>query len=162
MKLDTSLYLPYQRELDERIFVTHNTTRALTQRDRLLAFCVELSEFVNETRCFKYWSLKPASEHSILLEEFADGMHFLNSLCIDLNMTPVFEVTETVTSLTELTLQVMQASSQCIDALTEASLSTLYEKYLTLGKACGFTSDMLFDSYLKKHQKNHVRQDEHY
>jgi len=162
MKLDTSMYLPYQSELDNRIFSTHNTTRALTQRDRLLAFCVELSEFVNETRCFKYWSLKPASEHGVLLEEFADGMHFLNSLCIDLGLAPVFDVSKSELSLTELTLQVMQASSKCIEDLNEQSLTHLYEMYLVLGKACDFTSDMLFESYLKKHQKNHVRQDEHY
>ena len=29
-------------------------------------------------------------------------------------------------------------------------------------KKQGHSEDMLFDSYLKKHQKNHVRQDEHY
>ncbi|MBS3991052.1 MAG: dUTP diphosphatase, partial [Erysipelothrix sp.] len=57
MIIDTSLYMPYQRELDERIFSTHQTNRENTRIDRTLALCVELSEFVNETRCFKYWSL---------------------------------------------------------------------------------------------------------
>jgi dimeric dUTPase (all-alpha-NTP-PPase superfamily) len=52
------------------------------------ALLVELGEFANETRCFKFWSLKPASpKEVVILDEYADGMHFFLSLGIPLGVT---------------------------------------------------------------------------
>jgi dimeric dUTPase (all-alpha-NTP-PPase superfamily) len=162
MIIDTSLYMPHQKELDERIFLNHQTTREKTRHDRLLACCVELAEFVNETRCFKYWSLKPASELSVLLEEYADGLHFLNSLCIDLNISPRIEVSSNTMNLSDATLYAYDALIACVHHFDEHHLVEAYHAYAVLGALCGFTSEMIYDAYLSKHKKNHVRQDEHY
>ncbi|WP_342256867.1 dUTPase [Spiroplasma endosymbiont of Poecilobothrus nobilitatus] len=58
-----------------------------TFEKRILAFLFELSEFINEQRDFKYWSVKPASAKDILLEEYIHVIHFLisigNSLTVD-------------------------------------------------------------------------------
>ncbi|MBS3992023.1 MAG: dUTP diphosphatase [Erysipelothrix sp.] len=162
MIIDTSLYMPYQRELDERIFSTHQTNRENTRIDRTLALCVELSEFVNETRCFKYWSLKPASDLSVLLEEYADGLHFLNSLCIDLDYAPVIESSPSHTTLSEATLKAYQTIMLCVENFDVDHLKDAYQAYANIGEMCGFTSEMIFEAYISKHKKNHVRQDEHY
>lgn len=160
--LDTTHYMPYQRELDERIFINHQTNREKTRLDRTLALCVELSEFVNETRCFKYWSHKPPSEMPILLEEYADGLHFLNSLCIDLNYSPIIEATPSFTTLSEITLHAYQAIIMCIEQFDVEHLKQAYQAYVNVGEMCGFTAEMIFEAYVLKHNKNHVRQDEHY
>ncbi|TFG83378.1 MAG: dUTPase, partial [Erysipelotrichales bacterium] len=76
-----------QGELDERIFTQHNTSRTATRIDRCLALCVEIGELANETRCFKYWSVRPPSQKDVLLEELEDSIHFLLSLGIDLKDT---------------------------------------------------------------------------
>ena len=73
-----------QGELDARIFKQHDTDRNRTRIDRCLALSVEIGELANETRCFKYWSVRPASAREVLLEELEDSIHFLLSLGIDL------------------------------------------------------------------------------
>ena len=62
MKLNLTDLIPLQKELDERIMSLHEQTRPSTQLKRVLALVVEISELANETRTFKYWSLKGASE----------------------------------------------------------------------------------------------------
>lgn len=160
--INTAEYIPYQQELDERIFKNHNTNRESTRHDRLCALLVELGEFANEMRAFKYWSLKPASAQSVLLEEYADGLHFLNSLCIDLNMSPIVQPPPSSLSAVPLTLNAYEAIVRCIHHFDEEHLVLAYEAYAQLAYACNFTSEQLFEAYVSKHKKNHVRQDEHY
>lgn len=81
--------LKLQKELDAYILSQHDTTldpkNLLT--DTILALQVEVSELANETRCFKHWSRKGASEKSIILEEYVDVLHFFLSLGNQLGFT---------------------------------------------------------------------------
>jgi dimeric dUTPase (all-alpha-NTP-PPase superfamily) len=160
--INTSQYIPFQQQLDDRIFKNHDTTREATRVDRLCALLVELGEFANEMRAFKYWSLKPASDQSVLLEEYADGLHFLNSLCIDLNIAPQIHPIKSSLGVVTLTLKAYEAIVACMSHFDEQHLILAYEAYAQLAYACEFTSEQLFEAYVSKHQKNHVRQDEHY
>jgi len=54
---------------------------------RLLALHVEVSELANATKCFKYWSTKPSEPQEIILDEFADVLHFVFSVANSLNLT---------------------------------------------------------------------------
>ena len=63
--------------------MTYN--RKIVKR-KMLALLVEIGELANETRCFKYWSNKPASEREVILEEYVDGLHFILSIGIDLGI----------------------------------------------------------------------------
>lgn len=69
-----------QKGLDEDIAKRHDVTYENTFERRLLALFVELGEFANETRCFKFWSLKGPSGKERILDEYADALHFLLSL----------------------------------------------------------------------------------
>ncbi len=69
-----------QKGLDEDIAKRHDVTYESTFERRLLALFVELGEFANETRCFKFWSLKGPSSKERILDEYADALHFLLSL----------------------------------------------------------------------------------
>ncbi|WP_233485571.1 dUTPase [Spiroplasma sp. ChiS] len=79
--------LENQKKLDEHILTKFKLNDDETFEKRILAFLVELAEFINEQRDFKYWSVKPASTKDVLLEEYIDGIHFLisigNSLGVD-------------------------------------------------------------------------------
>lgn len=55
--------------------------------DRILALSVEVGEFANATRCFKYWSLKPPESKERLLDEYADILHFLLSVANTMKFT---------------------------------------------------------------------------
>ena len=80
----TDLYVK-QRELDEEIARNHNVTYESTRNKRTLSLLVELGEFANSTRTFKYWSNKGPSEKAVVMDEYADGLHFLLSLGIPLH-----------------------------------------------------------------------------
>lgn len=71
-----------QRELDNYILETKKIDLHPLElmANRCLAFQVEVAELANEVRSFKHWSNKPRSEHEVILEEFADGLHFLLSI----------------------------------------------------------------------------------
>ena len=65
-------YIQQQRDEQSDVFL-----------EKGLALLVELAELANETRCFKFWSLKGPSENTIILEEYVDSIHFLLSLGIE-------------------------------------------------------------------------------
>ncbi len=60
--------------------------KKIVKKKKMLALLVEIGELANETRCFKYWSNKPASEREVILEEYVDGLHFILSIGIDLGI----------------------------------------------------------------------------
>ena len=78
----TDLYIK-QKELDLEIAKNHNINYENTRNKRVLALLVELGEFANTTRTFKFWSNKGPEAKEVMLDEFADGLHFLLSLGID-------------------------------------------------------------------------------
>ena len=75
-----------QKKLDQLIFQTHHQSYQKTFQKRKVAFLIEMAEFMNETRVFKFWSFKPPSCREVLLEEYVDGLHFLLSLANDLTI----------------------------------------------------------------------------
>ena len=81
----TNLYQK-QAELDARIAENHSVSYETTRERRILALLVEIGEFANATRCFKYWSNKPSEAQDIVLDEYVDGLHFFLSLGIDIKV----------------------------------------------------------------------------
>ena len=68
------------------IDMNHNDMGFLN--DRLLALFVEVGEFANATRCFKYWSKKPSESKERLLDEYVDMLHFWLSIGNVMRFTP--------------------------------------------------------------------------
>lgn len=66
-----------QNELDS--FIECNIDYSATVEENINAFLVELGEFLNEVKAFKYWSTK-SMDKGKAYEEFVDGLHFLLSL----------------------------------------------------------------------------------
>ena len=69
-----------QSVLDERIVKEHGLQGVDLVDKKIIALKVELSEFANETRAFKFWSKKEPSPKEITLEEYVDALHFFLSL----------------------------------------------------------------------------------
>ena len=92
--MQISELLEKQRELDQFIiknrydypeYIDANDKSFL--RDRILALSVEVGEFANATRCFKYWSNKPSESKERLLDEYADILHFMLSVANTIGFT---------------------------------------------------------------------------
>ena len=63
---------------DEMPVVDSNSKDFLNER--ILALFVEVGEFANATRSFKYWSKKPPESKERLLDEYVDMLHFYLSI----------------------------------------------------------------------------------
>jgi len=162
MRIDLNRLRPIQAALDAKILANHQVKSQDTRSKRILAFLVETGELANETRCFKYWSLKDASERSIILEEYVDGIHFIVSLANDLDMDLVYEVQTSQLSLTQQFLDVFDCANKLNNNFDKINMDLLAKRYLQVGLTLGFNYDDIINAYMEKNEKNHQRQEEGY
>ena len=152
-----------QAELDADIANKHGVSYESTHSKRLLALIVELGELANETRCFKYWSNKGPSEKSIVMDEYADGLHFLLSLGIPLHARK-FKY-ELKSSGQDLTLQfhsLYQAATRLLNEYTLEAYEDCFQKYLNLAIDIGANAEDIIQAYKSKLAVNHHRQETNY
>lgn len=153
----------YQAGLDEEIQKNHNVCYECTHEKRILALLVELGELANETRAFKFWSNKGPSPKEVILDEYADGIHFFLSLGIPLN-TKKFEY-ELSKNDGDLVAQFHEVYRLVVDLKANYDLEH-YQKalqyYLNLVLSIGYHGQDIIDSYLLKLAVNHKRQETNY
>jgi dimeric dUTPase (all-alpha-NTP-PPase superfamily) len=161
--LDLTGLLLLQQGLDEAIASRHGGTYESTREKRLLALFVELGEFANETRCFKFWSLKGPSGKGVILDEYADGMHFFLSLGLALKVTGFTHELKTPSKeLTEAILQVYEDVGDLSKEFTPAHYFAAFGAYLDLLPLLGYSGEEAIAAYRKKLAVNYQRQEEHY
>ena len=152
-----------QEELDLDIASKHNVTYESTHQRRLLALIIELGELANETRCFKYWSNKPSSPKEVVIEEYADGLHFLLSLGIPLHVAKMeYVLSKEDEDLTSLFHKMYKKSTLLVDNYDLDHYIDAMQSYLNLGFTLGFSSEDIISSYKAKLKINHVRQETNY
>lgn len=121
----------------------------------ILEFLVELGEFANETRCFKYWSKKKMSEKSEVLEEFADCMtmcfYFFNLLNIDLKEV---KADERDIDIIDKFIYLYNHVSSIKNDFSKENLINIFVCLKSLGYYFNFSDKDIIDSCLKKIKKN--------
>jgi dimeric dUTPase (all-alpha-NTP-PPase superfamily) len=152
-----------QKALDAKILKNHNLQSEDLVPPKILALQVELGELANETRCFKFWSLKKASPREVILEEYVDGLHFILSIGIDKQ----YEEVELVSK--EVEMSQLESFSLLYDLISHFSgeqskdrYQGLFQAYLDLGHVLGFSWSEIEDAYLEKNKVNHERQAQGY
>jgi len=161
--IDLTELFALQAGLDEEIAERHGVTYESTFERRVLALLVELGEFANETRCFKYWSYKGPSAKEVVLDEYADGLHFLLSLGIPLGVSQYkhyFHVKEK--DLTKAILQVYEDVSELRKEYSVENYARAFGDYLNIVPLFDFSSEEVIEAYRKKLGTNHQRQKDHY
>ena len=152
-----------QRKLDAEIQKNHNETYESTLDKRFVAFLVELGEFANSTRCFKFWSNRPSESKERVLDEYADGLHFILSLGISFG----FEFsTINVESYQKTTTESILF---CYKLFTEFSTLRTFDSYIEAFKSflqicfpLKINAEELIDAYYKKLDVNYKRQENNY
>lgn len=159
-KIDISKLYPLQEGLDKDIATRHHVSYQSTFPSRLLALLVELGEFANETRCFKYWSLKGSSPKDVVLEEYVDALHFLLSLGIALGPKKMIYTTEKKSdyNLTNAILECYQEAIKLKDNYCLSQYEKAFQCYFNLMDYLGITSNEVVDAYLSKLKVNYDRQ----
>jgi dimeric dUTPase (all-alpha-NTP-PPase superfamily) len=163
MKIELKPRINEQAKLDAHIQSQHQVTYANTREKRILALLVEIGEMINETKTFKFWSKKPSAEKPIILDEYADGLHFLLSLSIEVQSQKMnYDIQPLYLSLTQATILVFQHVSELSKHWHVKHLESAFQSYLNLIPLLGFTADEVVQAYFKKLGVNYTRQQNAY
>jgi dimeric dUTPase (all-alpha-NTP-PPase superfamily) len=152
-----------QSDLDTTIEEHHPRKKGESRHnEKVLSLLVELGELANETRCFKFWSHKPASERNIILEEYVDGIHFLLSIGLEngieeLSIKPIKKNT-----ITEQFICLYNVFSLMYVYFTPRAYSEAWSAYVGLAKLLGFEWNEVEEAYGAKNTINHARQESWY
>lgn len=154
-----------QQALDQHIEEKHGLASEDLFNQKVLALLVEIAELANETRCFKFWSVKPSSDKQVILEEFVDGVHFILSLGIECgfherqlklkNILATLTVTEQFLFINER-VNLFQKTKDVNDFVA------LFESYLQLALLLGITDEEMEQAYFLKNEVNYQRQQNNY
>lgn len=152
-----------QAELDAEIAANHNVTYESTHSRRLLALLVELGELANETRCFKYWSNKGPSPKEIVMDEYADGLHFLLSLGIPLHIDIYdYSLFKNKEDLTNQFHRMYELANRLNSDYSKANYAEAMQYYLNMALSLNMSEEDIIGSYKNKLAVNHKRQETNY
>ncbi|MGE6375660.1 dUTP diphosphatase [Peribacillus muralis] len=156
--------LEMQTALDDHIQTKHDLNAENLVERKILALLVELGELANETRCFKFWSLKGPAEKETILAEYVDGIHFILSLGIEIGFVPEnpSAVKEHGGDLTAQFIAIYGYISEFRTKLTETSYQKVFAEYLSLGEMLGFSAADVEQAYVSKNEVNYERQKQGY
>jgi dimeric dUTPase (all-alpha-NTP-PPase superfamily) len=154
-----------QKELDSHIEDKHSLQEEDLFDRKVLALLVEIGELANETRSFKFWSVKPSSAKEVILEEFVDGVHFILSLGIECGYDrEQMDLNDRQSSL-DVTEQFLFVYDRIIIFQKSKSLDDyikLFISYLGLASLLGFTYEEIEKAYFHKNEVNYLRQQNNY
>ena len=163
MKINLEHLYKKQAELDQRIADNHGVSYATTRPRRTLALLVEIGEFANATRCFKYWSNKPSEAQDIVLDEYVDGLHFFLSLGIDIGVSKKeYNHTKHADNLTEQVLEVYRLASIFYKKQDEKSYIKAFQAFINITPLLKVRWSTVEKAYYKKLGENYHRQDTNY
>ena len=153
-----------QQELDAKIEAQHQLQNERLMERKILALLVEVGELANETRCFKFWSLKPPAPLDVILEEYVDGIHFILSLGLEIDVNPSihFEHKQSERNVAEQFLKVYETITTFKEEQTMIVYGKMFEEYLFLGQLLGFSNEQIEEAYVLKNEVNHDRQQQGY
>lgn len=155
-----------QQKLDQKILETHQLHEQDLVPAKILALQVELGELANETRCFKFWSLKSASSKEVILEEYVDILHFALSIGLDKGydqQLPLESVEDHgFSSQIEAFSQVYASTVRFAQEESYGNYKDVFQGLIQLGALLGFSQQEIEEAYLEKNRINHTRQEEGY
>ena len=163
MKVNLKELYSLQAGLDQDIATKHNVSYESTHEKRLLALIVEIGELANATRCFKYWSNKGKEDDEIVLDEFADGLHFFLSLGVDIKTNKkVYHITKHKDNLTDQFLEIYHRLDIFYKKQDDVSYIKAFQAFLNLLPLLRYRWSSLEKAYYKKLGVNYNRQETNY
>ena len=163
MKIELEELFKAQAKLDQTIADNHHISYETTRHRRIMACLVEIGELANATRCFKYWSNKGKESDDIVLDEYADGLHFFLSLGVDIKTAKkCYNITKPLDNLTDQFLLVYHRLDEFRKKQDDRSYIKAFQAFLNLLPLLGYRWRHLKDAYYKKLGVNYNRQENNY
>lgn len=159
MKLPWQEIFSLQKALDIKILENKKLIESAVINQKFLALLVELGEFSNELRCFKYWSNNNNyKSRSLALEEYIDCLHFLVSIALSFNID-IEKFQFKLQPETDLNLLLLATHDAVITfwKKTTSDFTVILNNFLTIGTVIGFSFTEVYETYLYKNSINHQR-----
>ena len=123
---------------------------------------VEIGEFANESRCFKYWSNKPMKKEETL-EELADcimmSLYFFNYLNIDKVNIKMYNFSSDILICLN---DIFKLSTLLIDNINEEIITKIFSYLIYIGNLLNLEEKEIYEACLKKISKQEKRLEEGY
>ena len=123
---------------------------------------VEIAEFANESRCFKYWSNKPMKKEETL-EELADcimmSLYFFNYLNIDKVNIKMYNFSSDILICLN---DIFKLSTLLIDNINEEIITKIFSYLIYIGNLLNLEEKEIYEACLKKIKKQEKRLEEGY
>lgn len=123
----------------------------------VIALLVELGEFANEVKAFKYWKKDKKINWTKMLEEFADGIHFITSISYPLGVEPNLKPFIKHKNFSLQLAYTYKLFTKLLNHKDHESALKAYEAYLGLGKLVNINEEDIINSYREKNKKNYER-----
>ncbi|UVD81868.1 dUTP diphosphatase [Mycoplasma iguanae] len=147
-----------QKLLDQSISKAHNIIVNDEIIDKqIIALLVEIGEFSNEIKTFKYWKKDQKRDETKILEEYADVIHFFISLGIKYNMNPQIEVPIFQEDINTNIIHIYNNIMLFWQSRSLSDLESAFKIFLSLVQWLGYEYKTILDSYYKKMQINFER-----
>lgn len=132
--------------------------------DKIVALDVELGEFINEVKTFKYWKKNKVMDSNKVIEEACDCLHFILSLANDMEVELKYIEAMKMAKDVNLLYRFIKATlwkDIYLDDESE-SMNKVLSLLIGLIKELGFTCEDLIKEYDRKYEINIQRQREGY
>ncbi|MCV3733555.1 dUTP diphosphatase [Mycoplasma enhydrae] len=161
--MELHLIFEAQKTLD-KTFINNIEKEDLELFDtkKVIALLVELGEFANEVKAFKYWKKDKNIDRKKLLEEFADGIHFITSLAYQMEVPSKVEPKIRYDNFNLQLAHTYKLFCNLLENKDKKSVQEAFEVYLGLGQLVDINEKDIIESYLYKNKKNYQRIKERY
>ena len=147
------------KKLDDIFNMKYKEIEAKLYEKNCLELVVELGELANESRCFKYWSIKKANKE-LLLEEYADCLIMVLYMFNYYNVTKIYdlkvEYSDDILFVFNDLIRMCTKFMVNVD-IDDDYLMNVFNYLLHLGELLKFTHEEIIDACYKKIIKNEER-----
>lgn len=154
------IYIKNKR-LDDIFFEKFKNDEKMFEKN-CIELIVEIAEFANESRCFKYWSNKSMKKEETL-EELADCimvcLYFYNYLNIDEVKIKTYDFSSDILICLN---DVFKLSTLLIDNVNEKIVIKIFSYLIYIGSLVNLEEKEIYEACLRKIEKQEKRLEEGY
>lgn len=154
------IYIKNKR-LDDIFFEKFKNDEKMVEKN-CIELIVEIAEFANESRCFKYWSNKSMKKEETL-EELADCimvcLYFYNYLNIDEVKIKTYDFSSDILICLN---DVFKLSTLLIDNVNEKIVIKIFSYLIYIGSLINLEEKEIYEACLRKIEKQEKRLEEGY
>ena len=149
------------KRLDDIFFEKFKNDDKMFEKN-CIELIVEIGEFANESRCFKYWSNKSMKKEETL-EELADCimicLYFYNYLNIDKIKIKTYDFSSDILVCLN---EIFKLSTLLIDNIDEEIVIKIFSYLIYIGSLVNLEEKEIYEACLKKIEKQEKRLEEGY